>query len=306
MKWFLAPSTVHLRDTLVERGEALGGYETVRFADGERSYRLTEDVRGQAVTLIASVTPDPISLFDLLALFRLLGENGSHTPSVVIPYLGYARQDRPVRAGEGSLGVMVAELLRNLDPAELRVLDAHSPRICEALGPRATELSALPLFAEHLSRGEPVDVVAAPDAGALRRARSLADQLVPNAEVVIIEKTRPRPNVAVARTISGDVKGKRVVIIDDMIDTGGTISEAVRLVSERGGRSIRIAATHGIFSQDARERIIRLPVRNTWVTNSLPQPPDERIQVLDITPILLTDIGPDQPSSAVSRPEYGD
>jgi ribose-phosphate pyrophosphokinase len=287
VKWFLAPSTAHLRDALVARGEALGGYETIRFADGERGYRLTEDVDRQAVALLASVTPDPASLFDLLALFRVLVDNGSQTPLVVIPYLGYARQDRPVQAGEGSLGVMVAELLRNLQPAALRVLDVHSPRIREALGPRTIELSALPLFADQFARGEPVDVVVAPDAGARRRAQTLADRLVPNAEVVIVEKTRPRPNVAVARTISGDVKGKHVVIVDDMIDTGGTICEAVRLVSERGARSIRLAATHGIFSQDARERIIRLPVRDTWVTNSLPQPAHERIQVLDITPILL-------------------
>ena len=287
MKWFLTSSTAHLRDALVGRGEALGGYETVRFSDGEHGYRLTEDVNGQPVTLLAYVTPDPASLFDLLALFRLLGDNGSQTPSVVIPYLGYARQDRPAQAGEGSLGVMVAELLRNLQPAELRVLDVHSPRIVEALGPRAIELSALPLFADQFARGEPVDVVVAPDAGARRRAQTLADRLVPKAEVAIVEKTRPRPNVAVARTISGDVKGKHVVIVDDMIDTGGTICEAVRLVSERGARSIRLAATHGIFSQDARERIIRLPVRDTWVTNSLPQSAHERIQVLDITPILL-------------------
>lgn len=287
MKWFLAPSTAHLRDALVARGEALGGYETIRFADGERGYRLTEDVDRQAVALLASVTPDPASLFDLLALFRVLVDNGSQTPLVVIPYLGYARQDRPVQAGEGSLGVMVAELLRNLQPADLRVLDVHSPRILEALGPRTIELSALPLFADQFARGEPVDVVVAPDAGARRRAQTLADRLVPNAEVVIVEKTRPRPNVAVARTISGDVKGKHVVIVDDMIDTGGTICEAVRLVSECGALSIRLAATHGIFSQDARERIVRLPVRDTWVTNSLPQPAHERIQVLDITPILL-------------------
>ncbi|MBI3608099.1 MAG: ribose-phosphate diphosphokinase [Nitrospirae bacterium] len=287
MKWFLTPSTAHLRDPLIEHGVALGGYETARFADGERGYRLTEDVTGQAVTLLASVTPDPASLFDLLALFRLLGENGSQTPSVVIPYLGYARQDRPVRSGEGSLGVMVAELVRDLQPAEVRVLDVHSPRIVEALGPRAIELSALPLFAERLARGEPVDVVVAPDAGARRRAQSLAERFVPTAEVVIVEKTRPRPNVAVARTILGDVGGKRVVIVDDMIDTGGTICEAVRLVSEGGARSIRVAATHGIFSGDARPRILRLPVRETWVTNSLPQPLHERIRVLDITPILF-------------------
>ncbi len=288
MKWFLTSSTAHLRDALLARGEVLGGHETIRFADGEHGYRLTEVVKDQPVTLLASVTPDPTSLFDLLALFRLLVDNGAQTPSVVIPYLGYARQDRPARAGEGSLGVMVAELLRNLQPAELRVLDVHSPRIVDALGHRAIELSALPLFADQLARGERVDVVVAPDAGARRRAQALAARLVPNAEVVVVEKTRPRPNVAVAQTISGDVKGKCVVIVDDMIDTGGTICEAVRLVSERGARSIRLAATHGIFSQDARERIIRLPVCETWVTNSLPQPAHERMQVLDIAPILLS------------------
>jgi ribose-phosphate pyrophosphokinase len=288
MKWFLTSSTAHLRDALIGRGVALGGYESVRFADGEYSYRLTDNVKGQSVTLLASVTPDPASLFELLALFRLLGDNGSQTPSVVIPYLGYARQDRPVQAGEGSLGVMVAEIVRDLRPVELRVLDVHSPRVVEALGPRAIELSALPLFADQLAGGEPVDVVVAPDAGARRRAQTLADQLVPKAEIVIVEKTRPRPNVAVARTISGDVKGRRVIIVDDMIDTGGTVCEAVRLLSERGAQSIRLAATHGIFSQDARDRIGHLPVREIWVTNSLPQPAHERIQVVDITPLLVS------------------
>lgn len=288
MQWFLTSSTVHLRDALSSCGAVLGAYETIRFADGERGYRLTEDVTGQPVTLLASVTPEPASFFELLALFRLLVDNGSQTPSVVIPYLGYARQDRPARPGEASLGVMVAEIVRDLQPAALRVLDVHSPRILEALGPRAIELSALPLFAEQFARGEPVDVVAAPDAGARRRAQLLADQLVPQAEVAIVEKTRPSPNVAVARTISGDVNGKRVVIVDDMIDTGGTICEAVRLLSERGALSIRLAATHGIFSQDARERISRLPVREIWVTNSLAQAAHERIQVLDITPLVLS------------------
>jgi len=287
MKWFLTPSTAHLRDGLVGRGAKPGGYDTVRFYDGERGYRLTGDVNGQAVTLLGSVTPDPASLFDLLALFRLLVENGSQRPVVIIPYLGYARQDRPVQSGEGSLGVMVAELLRNLQPAELRVLDVHSPRILEALGPHAIELSALPLFADQLARDEPVDVVVAPDAGARGRAQTLAARLVPHAEVVLVEKTRPRPNVAVARRILGDVAGKRVVIVDDMIDTGGTICEAVRLVSEHGAHSIRLAATHGIFSQDTLERIGRLPVRDTWVTNSLPQRLHERVRVLDITPVFV-------------------
>lgn len=287
MMYFLTDSTNHLRKLLVNRGVALGSSQTVAFADGERGFRLSEDVRRQAVMLVASVLPDPGSLFDLLAMLRLLRENHSRNPILAIPYLGYARQDRPTQPGEAAIGVMVAELVRNANPLRIRVLDPHSTAILDALGPAAEAVSALPLIAERFADIEDKpEVVVAPDVGAKPRAETLATLLT--AKSAYIEKIRPRPNVAVAKELHGDVRGKHILIIDDMIDTGGTIEEAVRLVSRKGALSIRVAATHGIFSKNARDRLSRLPIKEIIVTNSLPQSRQSKIRVLDISSLLLS------------------
>lgn len=283
---FLTQSAAHLRPLLLNRGAAVGSVQETQFADGELYFRLLEDVRRKSVTLIGSVMPDPTSLFELQSVFRLLRENKSLNPSLVIPYLGYARQDRPTREGESAIGVMVAEIIRNLNPAKLVVVDAHSQAILDALGPHAENRSAVPLFAELLSGLEDrSEVIVAPDAGAETRARLLAEQL--GADVAVIDKVRPKPNAAQAKSIRGDVEGRHVLIFDDMIDTGGTIVEAVKLVSKRGALSIRVAATHGIFSREARDKLVALPIRDLIVTNTLPQPRHAKIRVLDVTPLLL-------------------
>lgn len=284
---FLTQSAQHLRPLYVNRHAGVGTFQMTAFADGEWNVRLTEDVKRKSVTLVGSVLPDPASLFDVLASFRVLRENKSLNPSLVIPYLGYARQDRASREGEAALGLMVAELLRNLNPTSLHVVDAHSRAILDALGPNAVELSAIPLFAQAFADDdEPVDVVVAPDEGARGRAQALASLL--GAEVAVIEKVRPKPNVAQAKSMEGEVAGKHAVIVDDLIDTGGTMIEAVRMVSKRGATSIRVAATHGIFSREAREKLTGLPIRRLYVTNTLPQPRHANVTVLDITPVLLS------------------
>jgi ribose-phosphate pyrophosphokinase len=108
----------------------------------------------------------------------------------------------------------------------------------------------------------------------------------------VIEKVRPRPNIAIAKKLHGDVKGKKVVLVDDIIDTGGTLAEGIKVVSEKGARSIGLAATHGLFSGHARERLSRLPVKEILVTNTLPQIRYPKIRVLDVTPILLKALRP--------------
>lgn len=287
MIYFLTQSAQHLRPLYVNRNAGVGAFQATASPDGEWNVRLTEDVRRKAVTLVGSVLPDPASLFDALASFRVLRENRSLNPSLVIPYLGYARQDRASREGEAALGIMVAELLRNLNPTSLHVVDAHSRAVLDALGPNAVELSALPLFAQAFADDdEPVDVVVAPDESARGRAQTLAGLL--GAEVAVIEKVRPKPNAASAKSLEGEVAGKHAVIVDDLIDTGGTMFEAVRMVSKRGATSIRVAATHGIFSREAREKLAGLPIRRLYVTNTLPQPRHANITVLDITPVLLS------------------
>jgi ribose-phosphate pyrophosphokinase len=181
---------------------------------------------------------------------------------------------------------MVVESLRALKRSKLVFFDVHSPRIRRALGPSARELSALPLFARTLSARVP-EVIVSPDAGSIVRAKELARLLKPKPGVAVVEKFRPKPNVAVARHLHGDVRGKNTLVIDDMIDTGGTFSEAVKLILSQGARHVRLVATHGIFSGDARDRLSRLPVDEILVTNTLPQVPHPKIRTLDIVPLLL-------------------
>ena len=196
------------------------------------------------------------------------------------------RQDRQNRKGEASIGAMVAELLRNLKTSRLVVCDVHSERIRQTLGPTVVEAIALPLFAAALAK-HPPDAVIAPDKGSVPRARRLAELLQPHPEVALIDKVRPRPNVAIARHLHGDVRGKNTLIVDDMIDTGGTLAEAVKIAFENGAAAIRIAATHGIFSGEARDRLASLPVDEILVTNTLPQVRHAKIRRVDIVPLLL-------------------
>jgi len=286
MRLFLTGSTQHLYRAITKSRHDIGRYDSYTFADGERGYRLTGEAKGRKVAIIGSVLPQPDSLFELLSLLHLVRENGARETILIIPYLGYARQDRPCRKGEGSIGIMVTQLIRNLNPARLILFDVHSEIIRKQFGPEMAELSGLPLFARAFTK-KPPDVIVSPDAGSVSRAKSLAELLTPRPEVARIDKVRPHPNVAVARRIHGEVRGKMALIIDDMIDTGGTIAEAVKLVSQSGASSIHIAATHGIFSRDARSRLSTLPVETILVTNTLPQVRFPKIRVLDISPLLL-------------------
>lgn len=285
MKIFLTTSTKHLTRSLLRHGLQIGKVDPYFFADGERGYLLKDNIRKKATTIIASVLPDPESLFELLALQRLLAENGSSEITLVMPYLAYARQDRATRKGEAGIGNMVAGLIRTMKVSRRIVVDVHSDLIRHALGSRVTEISALPLFAEVLSE-HPPDVIVAPDSGSVARTRKMSGLLLPRPEIAFIEKFRPRFNVAVSTGLRGEVRDKDVVVLDDMIDTGGTLAGAINLISRQKARSVRVAATHGIFSRNARERLARLPVDDILITNTLPQIPHRKICVLDIVPLL--------------------
>jgi ribose-phosphate pyrophosphokinase len=181
---------------------------------------------------------------------------------------------------------MVLESLQKMNPSKLILFDVHSDLIRKAFRPFVTELSALSLIANALAR-HPPDVIVSPDAGFVSRTAKLQKLLEPKPSLAVIEKVRPRRNVAIAKHLHGDVRGKDVLIVDDMIDTGGTLSEAVKLVSENGAHNIRLAATHGIFSRNARERLIRLPIKEALITNTLPQIRSPRIRILDISPLVV-------------------
>ena len=285
MKLFLANSASHLRRSFKKYGFDLGQIDSYSFADGECGYRLDEGVEGESVGIIGSVLPGPQSLFDLMALHHLARINGAKETILLVPYLGYARQDRPSRPGEGSIGIMVVELLQKSKPFQLILIDVHSDLIRKAFEPSVRELSALPLFAKALSK-RPPEVVVSPDGGYVSRARQLAALFDPRPDVAVIDKVRPRPNVAIAKELHGNVRGKEVVLLDDIIDTGRTLAEAVKLVFREGARKVRLAATHGIFSGDGRKRLSRLPVDDILITNTLPQIRHPGIRILDVVPLI--------------------
>lgn len=286
MIFFLSSSAEHLRRSFVRHGCDLGLFESYAFADGERGYRLKVNVKGKSVAIVASILPDPESLFELMALNHLVWENGAKKTTFVIPYLGYARQDRPSRKGEGGIGLMVVSLILGTKPSRLILVDTHSDLIRKAFRHSEIEISALSLFARALST-QPPEVVVAPDAGSVSRAEKLVNLFNPHPGVAAIDKIRPRANQAVAKRLRGDVRGKRVLIVDDMIDTGGTLAEAVKLVSQNGSTSISLAATHGIFSSHARDRLSHLPVKEILITNTLPQIRHPKIRVLNIVPLIV-------------------
>jgi ribose-phosphate pyrophosphokinase len=286
MKLFLADSAKHLRQNLKKYGCEIGKYDSYAFADGERGYRLRENVRGKSVVIIGSILPNPESLFEIMSLHHLVLENGARETKIVIPYLGYARQDRPTRPGEGSIGIMVMEWLQRMNPSNLILFDVHSDFIRNVFRPFVKELSALPLIADALAK-HPPDVIVSPDAGFTSRAQKFQKLLRTKPSLAMIDKVRPKPNVAVAKLLHGDVGGKDVLIVDDIIDTGGTLSQAVKLVSQNGAHNIRLAATHGIFSGEARNRLARLPVKEILITNTLPQIRSPKIRILDISPLAL-------------------
>lgn len=281
MVYFLTAACQHLRPLFLIRQSGIGSLQSERFADGEYAFRLTEDVKRTAVTIVGSVLPDPASLFELLATFRALRDNRSLTPTLIIPYLAYAWQDRAGRPGEAALGAMVGELIRNANPSAIFVVDPHGPGSLAALGPDARALSAAPLFAEAFRNAEdPIGVVVASTADGEARAAELAGHL--GADVAAIDGSNAKAR------LRESVQGRHVLIFDNVIGTGETITESVRLISRLGALSIRLAATHGLFVHDARERLAALPVRDLVVTNTLPQPRHPRIRVLDVTPLLLS------------------
>lgn len=291
MTIFLTPSAAHLRSTLVRAGSGLGRYDVVRYPNGEWTVRLTQRIRGDAI-VVGNVTPSAESLLQMVALVQALDEIDARV-SLAIPHLAFARLDRLTARGESALGIAVARLLASLPVRTISVLDPHSDAIVRALGPRTKRLSALSHVAALL-RDAGIDAVVAPDRGALPRARKLATLLPGRVGVAWIEKTRLGPGKTRAEKLHGSVRGKNVLVVDDMIDSGDTIRTAVRLLAASGASDMRVAATHGVFSKGARAMLARLPIRELIITDSLPQPSSARshrgrgLRVIHVAPIVIS------------------
>jgi len=273
-------------------GKPLSKVEIRRFSDGEVFVEIRENVRGRDVYVIQSTcSPANDTLMELLIMIDALKRASAREINVVMPYYGYARQDRKVMPRTPISAKLVADLLATAGATRVVSMDLHAGQIQGFFNIPFDNIYSSPVMLDYLKTevsGKGDIVLVSPDAGGVERARAFAKRL--NAAVAMIDKRRTGPNVAKAMNVIGDVKGKIAVILDDMIDTAGTLTEAASAVMDHGAIKVYALATHGVLSGPAVERITGSCIERVIVTDTI-QPPDnvqscKKIVVLSVSNIL--------------------
>jgi ribose-phosphate pyrophosphokinase len=272
-------------------GVPLSKMEVGRFSDGEIWVRIEESVRGADVFLVQPTCP-PTSenIMELLVILDALKRASARRTTAVIPYYGYARQEKKLRPREPISAKLIADLISAAGADRLLAVDLHVQSIQGFFDIPVDHLPAGPILAEDLiarSIGGADTVVVSPDVGGVGTAKALADRL--SAALAIIAKRRPEVNAVEVIQVIGELGDKRVVLVDDLIDTAGSVVQAAEMVAERGAREIWAYATHAVFSGDAVERLQASPIREIVVTDTIPLPRSkqrDKIRVLSIAPVL--------------------
>lgn len=266
-------------------GCELGKSQVSRFSDGEIQVRVEESVRG-ADCYVLQPTSQPVhdNLMELLILVDALRRASARRITAVIPYYGYARQDRKTRARDPITAKLVANLIITAGARRVLTMDLHAGQIQGFFDVPVDHLTAIPLLAEYWrAKGLEDAVVVAPDIGGVARASDLADRL--RAPLAIVDKRRPAPNVAEVRNIIGKVRNKNVIMLDDMIDTAGSFAQGALAMLERGAKNIYASCTHPVLSGPALTRLEESPIREVVVCNtiSLPEPKrNHKIKVISV------------------------
>mgnify|MGYP005856587403 CR=1 FL=1 len=250
-------------------GIPLSESEVTRFSDGEISIDIPETVRGHKVFVIQS-TSAPVNehLMELLIMIDALRRASAREVNIVMPYYGYSRQDRKAKARQPISAKLVADLLQTAGASRVLAMDLHAPQIQGFFNIPIDNFRALPIIAEYILKKELKDIcVVSPDHGGVARARDLADVL--QAPIAIIDKMRPEPNVAEVMNIIGRVKGKNCIIIDDMIDTGGSIVAAAEALKKAGAKDLFACCTHPILSNNAPNILSESKVKEIICTNTI-------------------------------------
>jgi len=245
----------------------LGRVEVKTFPDGEIYVRLLDDVKDRDVVYVQSSWPND-KLVEMLLTLAALREHGARSITAVVPYLAYARQDRVFQSGEGTSAAAVLKLIAQFADRFVTV-DPHKEHVLPFFGTRALDVSAIRLIADHLVEVGP-DLVLAPDKGALDRAEALAREL--GTPVDHLEKTRLSGTEVRMAPKALDVAGKVVVIVDDMISTGGTIATAVKELKRQGAAKVVAACTHGLFVGGALDRLAQAGIDGVVATDTLANP----------------------------------
>lgn len=263
-------------------GIPLGRANVKKFSDGEISIKLEENVRGRDVFVIQPISaPANDHLMEVLLMTDALRRASADRITLVIPYYGYGRQDRKAEPRVPISARVVADLLECMLPNRLLTMDLHADQIQGFFRLPVDHLYAAPVFVNYL-REKSFDspVVVSPDSGGVERARFLARQI--NAGLAIIDKRRPRANVAEIMNVIGDVKDKTCILYDDMIDTAGTIGKAAEALKQHGARSVLCCATHGVLSGPAIERLRDSILDEVIISNSIRLPPEKQLDKITV------------------------
>ncbi len=259
-----------------------------RFSDGEVRVKINESMRGEDVFVIQSLGhPVNDNIMELLLILDALKRASAGRITAVIPYYAYARQDRKDKPRVPISARLLADLITVAGAQRVIIVDLHSPQIQGFFNIPVDNLYALNVLYEYIKGKVDQDtVVVSPDAGGVERARLLANKL--GCGIAIIYKRRPEPNVAEVLDIIGDVKDKKAIIVDDIIDTAGTVVAATHMLLSKGAKGVYVCATHGIFSGPAIERLREAPVEEVIVTNSLPVENKglEKLKIVSVAPLL--------------------
>ncbi len=290
LKIFTGNANPALAKAIVDHmGISLGDMNVSRFSNGEIRVDINESVRGSDCFVLSSgVNPINDNLMELLIIGDALRRASARRITAVVPHYPYARQDRKARGREPITAKLVANLITTAGFRRMLTIDLHAAQIMGFFDSPVDHLNAGPLLAEYFkSKDVRNAVVVSPDTGGVPRARDLAERL--GVGLAIIDKRRPEPNVAEVMNIIGDVQGKSAIMIDDLIDTGGTIVHGAKALLERGATEVYAACTHPVFSGAAYDRLVDSPFKEIVTTDTIPLNRErlgDRLKIVSVAPLL--------------------
>lgn len=287
-------------------GLGLGKCEVGRFSDGETSVSLLESVRGSSCFIVQSTcAPVNDNLMQLLIMIDAMKRASAGCITAVVPYFGYARQDRKAKARDPISAKLVADLISTAGADRVVSMDLHASQIQGFFNIPVDHLLGAPILGrymkERVGQDEGEYVVVSPDLGSVTRSRNFAARI--GCPLAIIDKRRQRANESEVMNLIGEVRGKRVILVDDMIDTAGTLCNAAKAVMEHGAKSVTACASHGVLSGSALERLRESPIEEVILLDTIELPPEKRLPMihqLSAAPVfaeVISRINEDKPVS---------
>lgn len=290
IKIFSGNANVQLAEAITDRlGISLGRAEVTTFSDGEISVNIDETVRGVDVFIIQPTCP-PVNdnLMEMLIMMDAFKRASAGRITAVLPYYGYARQDRKAKARDPITAKVVADILTVAGADRVLTMDLHASQIQGYFDIPVDHLLGVPILARYFKEKHISDLtIVSPDIGSVTRARNFSNHL--NAPIAIVDKRRPQANVSEIMNVIGDIEGKNVILIDDLIDTAGTITQAANMLKEFGAKDVYACCTHPILSGPALERIQNSAIKELIVTDTVRLPEEKRngkIKVISVAPVF--------------------